>query len=280
MTPGGDGDHGRLSLFRNPASLDAQRARELTFQNLEPRGRSPDEVAARDEYLRLLGIGPGHAVLDVGCGSGVVTRDVARRVSPGGRAVGVDLGSEFVAIARELARTEGVAAEFREGSALALPFADGEFDVAVAATVLAHVPGGAAAVPEMARVVRSGGRVGVFDFDGDSVIVSHPDRPLTRRIVAAFSDQSAADGWLVRRLPGLFAEAGLIDVHTRAFLPLEREPVGFYGRMVVRAADVALESGAITRPEHERWLAELRAEQAAGRFLGGRVHVFCWGVKS
>jgi SAM-dependent methyltransferase len=274
-------DYGRLSLFRDPASLAGERARELAFRNLETRGKSPDEMAARAEYLDLLGLQPGQRVLDVGCGSGVVTRDMARRVSPSGRAVGIDPSVEFLTIARDLARQDGLdgVAEFREGSALALPFGDGEFDVALAATVLVHVPGGDGAVPEMARVVRPGGRVGIFEFDGDSLLVSHPDRTLTRRIVAALSDHAAVDGWLVRRLPGLLTQAGLTHVAARAFLPLEREPDGFYARAAVRAAEVAAQTGAITQAERERWLAELRTEQAAGNVLGGRVHIFCWGIK-
>jgi SAM-dependent methyltransferase len=274
-------DYGRLSLFRDPASLGGERARELAFRNLESRGKSPDEMAARAEYLDLLGLQPGQRVLDVGCGSGVVTRDMARRVSPSGRAVGIDPSVEFLTIARDLARQDGLdgVAEFREGSALAIPFGDGEFDVALAATVLVHVPGGDSAVPEMARVVRPGGRVGIFEFDGDSLLISHPDRTLTRRIVAALSDHAAVDGWLVRRLPGLLTQAGLTHVAARAFLPLEREPDGFYARAAVRAAEVAAQTGAITEAERERWLAELRAEQAAGNVLGGRVHIFCWGIK-
>ena len=274
-------DYGRLSLFRDAASLGGERARELAFHNLETRGKSPDEMAARAEYLALLGLQPGQRVLDVGCGSGVVTRDMARRVSPSGRAVGIDPSVEFLTIARDLARQDGLdgVAEFREGSALALPFGDAEFDVALAATVLVHVPGGDGAVLEMARVVRPGGRVGIFEFDGDSLLISHPDRTLTRRIVAALSDHAAVDGWLVRRLPGLLTQAGLTHVAARAFLPLEREPDGFYARAAVRAADVAAQTGAITQAERERWLAELRAEQAVGNVLGGRVHIFCWGIK-
>jgi SAM-dependent methyltransferase len=274
-------EYGRLSLFRDPASLDGERARELAFRNLETRGKSPDEMAARAEYLDLLGPRPGQRVLDVGCGSGVVTRDMARRVSPGGRAVGIDPSAEFLAIARDLAREAGLdaLAEFREGGALALPFGDAEFDAALAATVLVHVPGGHGAVPEMARVVRPGGRVGIFDLDSDSLLISHPDRALTRRIVAAYSDHATVDGWLVRRLPGLLSQAGLTHVSARAFLPLEREPDGFYGRAAVRAAEVAAQTGAITESEREGWLATLRAEQAAGNVLGGRVHIFCWGIK-
>jgi SAM-dependent methyltransferase len=221
-------DYGRLSLFRDAGSLDAERARDLAFHNLEARGKSPDEVTARAEYLDLLGLQPGQRVLDVGCGSGVVTRDMARRVSPGGRAVGVDLSAEFLTIARDLAQATGLAdvADFREGSALALPFGDAEFDVALAATVLVHVPGGDAAVPEMARVVRPGGRVGIFDFDGDSLLISHPDRALTRRIVAAFSDHAAVDGWLVRRLPGLLSQAGLTRVAPAPSCRSSERPTG------------------------------------------------------
>jgi SAM-dependent methyltransferase len=105
-------DYGDLSLFRDPARLAGERARELALQNLEARGRSPDEVAVRAEYLDLLGVRPGHRVLDVGRGSGVVTRDVARRVSPSGQAVGVDPSATFLAIARDLARAEGLVLGF------------------------------------------------------------------------------------------------------------------------------------------------------------------------
>jgi arsenite methyltransferase len=272
---------GRLSPWRDTGGLDATRAGELAFGMLEPRGQSPDEIAARDEYLDLLALKPGQRVLDVGCGTGVVTRDAVRRVTPGGRAVGLDSSAEFLALARGLAREAGLdgVIEFREGNALALPFGNGEFDAALAATVLAHIPEGHRAIPEMVRVVRSGGRVGVFDFDGDAVLISHPDRALTRRIIAAFSDQAAVDGWLVRRLPGLLRRAGLLEVGARAFAPIEQDPTGFYARMAARAAEVAAQAGAITDEERERWLDELAVTGAAGDSLVGRVHVFCWGTK-
>jgi hypothetical protein len=53
--------------------------------------------------------------------------------------------------------------------------------------------------PELARVARPGGRVGIFDLDGDGVVLAHPDRALTRRIVAASAGHLIVDGWLVRQ---------------------------------------------------------------------------------
>jgi SAM-dependent methyltransferase len=271
---------GSRSQWRDTAGLDAARARELATRNLEARGNSPDEVATRAAYLDLLALRPGDRVLEVGCGSGVVARDIARRVMPGGRVVGVDTSAELLAIATELARGAGLdAIDFREADGRALSFADGEFDAVLAVTVLAHIADADRAIHEMVRVARRGGRVAVFDFDGDSLLVSHPDRALTRRILAAMSDHSATDSWLVRRLPGVLVAAGLRDVRTRAFMPLEQDATGFYARLVDRAAAIALDTGAVTRDEHDRWLDLLRAERAAGRTLGGRLHLFCWGQK-
>lgn len=271
-------EYGRQSQWRDTAGLDEAKARELAGR-LELRAKSQDEIEARAAYLDLLAIQAGEHVLDVGCGSGVVTREIARRVGPRGRAIGIDQSPQFLVVARELAHAAGLGGqvEFREGSALHLPFPDGAFDVAIAVTVLSHTPGGEDAIAEMARVVRRGGRVGVFDLDTDMSTVTHPDRALTRRIVAAASDGTAVNGWVGRRLPLLFVAAGLEDVRVRGFFPLETDPRGFYATMMERAGEVAVTSGAITEAEGRGWLDALHAQQARGPVIAGRLHIFTWG---
>jgi ubiquinone/menaquinone biosynthesis C-methylase UbiE len=224
-----DQGYGRFDLWRDSVRADLVQARELAAL-LELRAQDPDQIAARATYLDILGIGPGHRALDVGCGSGAVTRDVARRTRPTGRVVGLDPSLAFLTIARELSERDGLgeAVELCAGDARALPFADAAFDVALAVTTLAHTPAAERAVPELVRVVRPGGHVGIFDLDGDGAILAHPDRPLTRRIVAASSDHLIVNGWLARQLPALLATAGLQAIEVRAFTTVERDPAGFY----------------------------------------------------
>jgi ubiquinone/menaquinone biosynthesis C-methylase UbiE len=273
--------YGRFDAWQGMETADIERARALCAR-LESRARAEDEIAARAAYLELIGIAPGERILDVGCGSGVVTRDAARRVAPGGMVVGLDPSPALLTVAREIADQESVGGliQWREGDARSLPFGDGEFDAALAVTSLAHIPGGEQAIPEMVRVVRPGGRVGIFERDTDSFIVAHPDRDTTRRIVTVFSDQQSTDGWLARRLPGLLRQMGLLDVRTRAFTPLETDASGFYAGAAERIAETAVKAEAITEQERQRWVDALHEEQAAGRFIAGLTQLFVWGTKS
>ncbi|HZO31712.1 MAG TPA: methyltransferase domain-containing protein [Chloroflexota bacterium] len=271
--------YGQLDNWRDGASLGETRGRERAA-SLELRGRAAEQIEIRAAYLDLLDVAPGERVLEVGCGSGAVLRDLARRVAPAGRAVGVDPSPMMLQIASELASEAGLneLVDLREGDARSLPFPDGEFDVVLAVTTLSHVPDGERAVPELRRVTRPGGRVGVFDGDGDSMMISHPDRLLTRRIVAARSDHQFANSWLARRLPGLLREAGLHDIRLRAFTAFDHDLKGWSGIQAGRAAAIAVESGAISEDERQRWLEQLRVEEAAGRFTGGLTWLFVWGT--
>jgi len=276
----GVSEYGQESMWRDTATADAERARDLAAR-LERRAKAEDEVAARDTYLGLLDIAAGDRVLDVGCGSGAVTREIARRVGSRGLAVGLDPSPALLAVARALAHETGLGdrVEFCEGNALRLPFPDRSFDAVVCVTVLSHVPRGEAAIPELVRVLRSGGRLGVFDLDTDMTAFTHPDRTLTRRIVAAASDATAVNGWLVRQLPLLFQRAGIVGVRARGFFPLETDLQSFYAGMADRCAEVAAKAGVITEFERRAWLDAFQEQGAQGPIVAGRLHIFVWGRK-
>lgn len=109
-----------------------------------------------------LEVAPGESVLDVACGPGSVTRVAANRAGAAGRVVGCDLSPAMLAIAEAKPATEGAAPiEYLEGAADRLPVGDAEFDVVFCQQGLQFFPDRPAALAEMHRALRVGGRVGV-----------------------------------------------------------------------------------------------------------------------
>lgn len=110
--------------------------------------------------VKLARVGLGDSALDVCCGTGDFAFDLARAVGPEGRVVGVDFAEPMLDIARAKARRIGLdRVEFTAGNALELPFEDGSFDCVTVGFGLRNVSDVSAAVAEMARVAKPGGRV-------------------------------------------------------------------------------------------------------------------------
>ncbi|WP_106848627.1 class I SAM-dependent methyltransferase [Blastococcus sp. Marseille-P5729] len=109
---------------------------------------------------------PGLSLLDVGCGPGTITADLAAVVAPG-RVVGLEAAPEVLVAAGENAEAAGVAhrISFEEGDVYALPYDDDSFDVVHAHQVLQHLSDPIAALREMRRVCRPGGVVAARDVD-------------------------------------------------------------------------------------------------------------------
>jgi SAM-dependent methyltransferase len=134
---------------------------------------TPDQVAGARAYDDLFvpalvgvwaavtadaaAIGPGDRVLDVACGTGVVAREAARRAGPGGFVAGVDPNAGMLAVAR----AHGGPIEYHQGVAERLPFPDASFAAAVSQFGLMFFADRGAAIAEMRRVVRPGGRLAV-----------------------------------------------------------------------------------------------------------------------
>jgi ubiquinone/menaquinone biosynthesis C-methylase UbiE len=102
---------------------------------------------------------PGERILDVACGTGVVARLAAERVRADGRVAGLDLNPGMLAVARSVASPRPI--DWREGSAVALPFEDGAFDLVLCQQGLQFFPDRPAALREMHRVLTPGGRLGL-----------------------------------------------------------------------------------------------------------------------
>ena len=138
----------------------------------------PHWVAEADRYDRMnapfgealleaVTPGPGEQVLDVGCGNGATTIEAAERVAPGGRAVGVDLSTPMLTLARERAAAAGAdATEFVRANAQDHDFPDGAFDLIVSRFGIMFFDDPDAAFANLAVALRSGGRLGFVAWQG------------------------------------------------------------------------------------------------------------------
>ena len=155
----------------------------------------------------------GMALLDVGCGPGSITADLANLVDPG-PVTGVDQSEDMVAAARKLAAAQGLAnAEFAAGNVYDLDFPDAAFDVVHAHQVLQHLADPVAALREMRRVTRPGGIVAVRDADyhGMSWYPETPELTEWMQIYQQIARGNGAEPDAGRRLVGWVLEAGFTE---------------------------------------------------------------------
>jgi SAM-dependent methyltransferase len=245
-------------------AIDAQPDPSMFTRLLEMRGAQPHQRRLRRAFLAFAGIAPGARVLDVGCGTGVVTRDLVARVGPRGRVVGLDPSRAFLAEARR--RTRGAGVRFRHGNGTDLPFRDGTFDAAVAVTVLLHVPQGDRVLAEMRRVVRPGGTVAVLDQDLGTLVLDLPDRALTRRIVDGHAERFYPNPWSGRTLLRRLRAVGLTQVRGRVFGVVEPRYDEYVRSLLTRRVDLARKWRLVTEAERRRWLAAADEAGARGDF--------------
>jgi SAM-dependent methyltransferase len=183
-------------------------------------GRYSDRLAL--EFAQAAGVAPQKRVVDVGCGTGALTAVLAELVGAENVA-GIDPSEPFVERARE--RVPG--ANLRVGPAETLPFEDDVFDVALAQLVFHFVTDPAAAVAEMARVTRPGGRVAacVWDFTGGMTMIrAYWDA--AREVDPDAPDEVERFGGGPGQLAALWRDAGLQDVEERS-LTVSTEYSGF-----------------------------------------------------
>jgi SAM-dependent methyltransferase len=159
---------------------------------------------------------PGASVLDIGCGPGTITLDLARVVAPG-PVIGIDRSEDAVAAARRL--LDGTArVSFETGDLFAMRFDDASFDVVHAHQVLQHLGDPVAALVEMARICRPDGLVAVRDGDYESM-TWYPDYPKLDRWLDLYRRTARANGGepdAGRRLVAWARAAGCSDVTASA----------------------------------------------------------------
>jgi ubiquinone/menaquinone biosynthesis C-methylase UbiE len=170
--------------------------------------REDIEPPAFQEWYYAYATYRGKRVLDVGCGNGYLLSHFARA---GAETTGVDLTTRGVALSAERFRLEGLPGRFVQANAEQLPFVDGQFDLVLSMGVLHHTPKTEAAVAEIRRVLRPGGRLLVMLYHRNSLVYRFLF-PLVRRLKPSVRGKSQEE--MVNRVDGI--ENPLGKVYSKA----------------------------------------------------------------
>lgn len=251
---------------------------EETAARLEAVYRSRDIVRRRGLALGALDAQPGDHVVDVGCGPGFYVEDLLPRVGDRGRITAVDPAPAMRAMTERRVAGRGEVA-IVEGTATALPPADAGADRVLVVQVLEYEPDIDAALAELLRVLRPGGRLVVWDIDWSTLSWHAQDAGRMARMQDAW-DRHLVHTTLPRTLGASLAGAGFTDVvaegHPFVTRALDPETFGGYlpdliGEYVRGLGDEALDR------EVDGWLEDLRELDARGAYFFALTQ-FCFSA--
>ena len=223
----------------------------------------PLYAAYKRRTVELLEARRGGTYLELGTGTGTDALACAERF--GVRVVGVDSSAAMIDEARRRGLQDAVVAD-----AHALPFGSESFDGAWADRTFQHLADPVAALAELVRVVRPGGRVVIVDPDYATQLVAIPDQELAQRVLRFRAEIGLRNGTLAHQLGRLFVEAGLTDVDAEAVPILLRDPTALDGALGLRdwaAFAHAHDPELVQAHEVPAWETALDEAAANGWFL-------------
>ena len=179
--------------------------------------QAPEIIHQRMRTLNSLALVRGESVLDAGCGTGLLLEQQASAVGPAGKATGVDLSEDMLAVARERC-AELTQVNLHMGSVEKLKFEDAGFDAISCTQTLLYVDDLDAALGELYRVLKPGGRLAIVETDWRGATLNHPNKDLTRRLFDSL-DNSRPNPHLVRELRPRLSRLGFDSVRVEA-IPL------------------------------------------------------------
>jgi ubiquinone/menaquinone biosynthesis C-methylase UbiE len=262
-----------LDPFRLTNKLDAS-ALDVMITRLEARGRHPNFVGPLSAYLDRMEIDGKANVLDLGCGTGIAARVVARRPGFRGSALGIDLSEYLVEAANRLAEQEKQhdRVRFETGDSHALGFATGSFDAVIAHTLFSHLDDPTKVLAEMRRLLPRGATACIFDGDYASMTFELADEQRSRRMDDAIVTSLVTNPRILRQLPRLLKQAGFVMEAITPSVITEAGAADFWKSGIEAYAKLAPRAGLVSEAEVSSWLEDLLAASAAGEFFGSCVY--------
>jgi arsenite methyltransferase len=240
---------------------------EKALQHLEMTYRSPEVSAQRRVLLESAAPRPGERALDIGCGPGFVTEELARAVGPAGSVHAMDNSDSAVIMTRRRC-AEFANMQVQTADAAQLPYSDANFDLGVSTQVYEFIPDVHTALSELHRVLRPGGRAVIIDTDWQTILwhTRHPDR--MARVLKVW-DEHLAHPALPRTLGPLLRNAGfsLLECRVIPYLDVTYKPENYSFHMTRTVCGFVRGRQGITREEANDWAREFQELADAGAYF-------------
>jgi SAM-dependent methyltransferase len=222
----------------------------------------------RSGVLDDLHLYPGCAVLEAGCGPGVLLEGLHERVGPEGAVHGLDINPHFIAVAeRRKAIAEIENAAFRVADCHTLPYENETFDAVVAEKLLMHVRPIRRAIEEMTRVLTPGGRLVLVDYDPYTIMAAGPDPSITARVMASAANLYAS-ARAARESALTCVQAGLYVERVRGHLLVFEDPnLPSVEGVAWVWAEHAVAGRQVDRGTARRWLQAIERAASDGHFM-------------
>jgi len=239
---------------------------EEAARRLERTYMTPDIVRQREATLALFAAKPGESIVDIGSGPGFLCESLAQQVGPQGRVLGVDVSESMIESARQ--RNPFGNLTYELGDAVTVPAQDASFDAAISTQVFEYVADVDAAIREMRRVLKPGGRALVVATDWDGVVWHSSDRERMARMMRAW-EPHCADPRLPRTLVARMREGGfeIEDVCGYSIVNTCAGDDTYSGNSINLMASFVRRQKSLSDAEVDAWLADLRELDAQGRYF-------------
>ena len=227
-------------------------------QNIELNYQTPEIVRQRIQTLEALALRAGEHILDAGCGTGLLVRDMSSTIGSRGRITGVDFSNDMLEVAKKRC-SELTNIELQQGSVTQLDFADNSFDAASCIQTLLYVDQVETALSELHRVLKPGGRVAIIETDWRGVVLNSFDEVMTRKILDAWDAAVSSPNLPVKLTPLLKKlNFSAIKITPIPILNTSYSDVNFSSGMLEYFSSYAVKNKIVTKDEATLWMTQIR----------------------
>jgi len=251
----------------------------MVVRRLEDRAQIPRFAEIRENYLSKIGLPLAGRILELGCGTGAVSRAIASRPGFIGTVVGSDLSAKLIEAAKDITAQSGLKnIEYCQADGQGARVHDGQYDLVLAHTVISHVADPVALLREAIRLAKPGGQIIVHDGDYASYTFDTNTPELDFKMPALISP--AANKNVMREIPRLLWHPDVEVTHAIGDVVLEIGKGEFFPGLAKTYGPIAVMAGTIVQAELDRWIEAIDRSISENTFFASCNYVTYGLVKA